>query len=171
MAFLGYSIFLIILFSIQTTVLGLFSIAGVTPDLALIFALYCGIYFQGNTGVALAGTAGFVQDCLSGGLMGINTLSKSLTAFFISNLKKQLLLENVPTVCILLTLASFFDGFIYYSISVMLLKEGVPHGFLFPSLPLFAVYNALVGPLLFFVINWGRKRFRQKTASSFLRSL
>ncbi|MFQ5673451.1 MAG: rod shape-determining protein MreD [Nitrospinales bacterium] len=162
MAFLGYSLFLILLFAVQTTWLGLFSVAGVTPDLALIFALYCGIYFQGNTGVALAGATGFLQDCLSGGLLGVNMLSKSLIGLFISNLKDQLLLENIPTVCLLLALAAFFDGLVYYAVSAILLKGGMPEGFFLTSLPVFAVYNAVAGPLLFLVLNRIKKRFQRK---------
>ena len=171
MGFLGYSIFLISLFSIQTTILGLFSVANVTPDLALIFALYCGIHFQGNNAITMAGITGFIQDCLSGSLLGINLLSKSLIVFFISNLKTQLLLEYIPTVCFLLIISSFFDGLMFYSISTMLLEEGVPHGFLFPSLPLFAVYNTFIGPFLFLFLNWGRKSFRNKSPFSSPRSL
>jgi len=171
MVFLGYSLFLILLFTVQTTWLGLFSVAGVTPDLALIFAPYCGIYFQGNAGVALAGVTGFLQDCLSGGLLGVNMLSKSLIGLFISNLKDQLLLENVPTVCLLLALTSFFDGLVYYAVCAILLKGGAPEGFLFPALPVFAVYNAVAGPVLFLVLNRVKKRFQRKDSTSSLRSL
>ena len=166
MVFLGYSIFLIFFFSIQTTILGLFSVAGVTPDLMLIFALYCGIYFQGNTGVAMAGITGFIQDCLSGSLLGVNVFSKGLTSFFVSNLKNQLMLENIPTVCSLLVCSSFFDGLLHHSISIMLLEGGIADDFLFPSLLLFAVYNAVIGPFLFLFLNWIRKRFRKKTSFS-----
>lgn len=170
MVFASYFIFLILLLSAQTSLINAFSIAGVSPDLALIFAFYCGIYFQGNAGTIMGGLAGFIQDCLSGGLLGLNTLSKGLIGFFISNLKDKILVEDVPPVCLFLAAASFLDGFIYYLV-VVLWKGGVPAGFFAPSLLIFAAYNALVGPLLFFVLNLIRKQVLRKFSSKILRPL
>ena len=81
------SLFFILLFSLQTTLLKSFSFSGVTPDLILIVVVYCGINFTKNSGMGLSVLVGFVQDCLSGGLLGVNTLSKGLVGIFFSTLK------------------------------------------------------------------------------------
>lgn len=171
MVFLSYAVFLILLFAVQTTVLGLFSFAGVTPDLALIFALYCGIYFQGNTGAVMGGLTGLIQDCLSGRLLGLNTLSKSLISFSISTIKDKIQVENTLPVCLFLVVASVFDGLIFYLLSFTLLKGGETQEFLFPSLLIYAAYNALVGPFLFFILKENRKWLLQKTSNGFSRQL
>lgn len=171
MVFLSYSIFLILLFAVQTTVLDLFSFAGVTPDLALIFALYCGIYFQGNTGVVMGGLTGLIQDCLSGGLLGLNTFSKSLISFSISIVKDKILVENTLPVCLFLIAASVFDRLVFYLLSFTLLKGGEAKGILFSSLIIYAAYNALVGPFLFFILKGNRKWLLQKTSNGFSRQL
>ena len=82
---LGFVLFF--LFSVQTTLLGMFSLSGVTPDLILIVAVYCGIHSKKNGGIWLAVLVGFFQDCLSGGLLGVNSLSKGLAGLFFCSLK------------------------------------------------------------------------------------
>ena len=90
-------IYLVLVFSIQTSILGLVSVAGVTPDLALIFVVYCGIHFQRNAGVGAGFLVGLLQDFLSGRLLGVNTLSKSLIGFFFSTLKQKLYVLGCPS--------------------------------------------------------------------------
>jgi len=47
-------------------------------------------------------------------------------------------------------------------VATALLQAQIPFSFLFNTLPIYAMYNALVGPILFFFINWGRKRLSKK---------
>ena len=61
---------LVLLFSIQTTFLELFSLGGIMPDLALVFVVYCGIHFKKNGGARMGIVGGFFQDSLSGSLFG-----------------------------------------------------------------------------------------------------
>ena len=62
MIYVIVSLVLILLLSIQTTFLKVFSLGGVTPDLILIVVVYCGIHFQKNSGIGLAVLVGFFQD-------------------------------------------------------------------------------------------------------------
>ena len=162
MDFFFYFAFLIFIFTIQVSVLGFLAINGVVPDLSLIFAFFCGARFEMNRGVFMGGLTGFVQDCLSGGLLGMNTLSKSLIAFFVDSLKDKIFVEKFFPIAIFLASASLVDGAIFYIFSVMLMKQTVQKGFFFNSLPIYTIYNALVGPLVFFVLNLYQKRNRKE---------
>jgi len=156
-------IILALLLSFQTTLLDLFSVYGVRPDLALILTVYCAIILGEYPGIAVAMTIGFLQDCLSGGLLGVNTLSKSLIGFAFANLKNKLVLEGPVPVGTFLAIASIFDGLIYYLTSLVLFRQ-VPFGQFFSTLLIFALYNALVGVAGFYVLNWYRRqkpRFRE----------
>ncbi len=51
MIFCVFLLVVIGLFLVQTTFLEIFALGGVTPDLALIFAVYCGVHFQRNGGI------------------------------------------------------------------------------------------------------------------------
>ncbi len=161
--------YLITLFAIQTTWLDLFSFAGVTPDLALIFVVYCGINLQKNAGVGMGLAVGFIQDCLSGGLLGVNTLSKSLIGFFFSTLKDKIIVEGVIPVVFFLVTSSLFDGFVYYAVLVTLLNGEVSPEFLFPHFFVYFVYNALAGLVLFYVFDINKKWIMKKFPNHILR--
>lgn len=164
-------VFLVSLFSIQTTVLDFFTIAGVMPDLALIFVVYCGIYFQGSRGIGMGVVVGLVQDALSGGLLGVNTLSKGLVGFIFSTLKDKLIVEGFIPIFFFIAVSSLVDGLIFYLVLVTLLKGTISSGFLVTDLPIYAVYNALLGPILFAALNVKRKWILNKIPNTSLRPL
>tara|TARA_B100000686_G_C16797012_1_gene983145 strand:- start:3382 stop:3897 length:516 start_codon:yes stop_codon:yes gene_type:complete len=153
MGFLFYLAFFILIYSVQTAGLAFVKIGGVSPDLVLIFAFYCGSRFRENYGVAAAGLAGFVQDCLSGGLLGINTFSKGLIGFLVVSLRENILVENFAPITIFTACASFIDGVIFYFVSTLFLDRSINEDVFFNSLPAFALYNALLGPALFYILN------------------
>lgn len=157
MLFINYFCIFIIVFSIQTSLLPLIELAGVTPGLALALAVYCGIRFKGYSGVGAGFLIGLIQDCLTGGPLGINTLSKSLIAYSCLNFRNRVNLEGVVLAGIFLLIASFFDGLVFYSATTLLFKYSPPSGFLFPMLPAFSMYNAFVAPLFFYLLDRNRK--------------
>ena len=152
----------IVLFSIQTSLLSAFSVSGVTLDLALIIAVYFGVLSRGDRGIWAGFFIGLFQDFLSGSLLGINTLSKSLIGFTFSTIKDKLMVVGFVPISLILFASSIFDGLIYYVVATALLQAQIPFSFLFNTLPIYAMYNALVGPILFFFINWSRKRLSKK---------
>lgn len=152
-----FTVVFIILFSFQTSLMSYFSVGGVTLDLALILAVYCGVLLKGDRGIWVGFAIGLVQDCLSGSLLGVNTLSKSIIGFTFSTLKDKLIVIGFVPISVILFAASFFDGLVYYLVVTTLLKAQIPFSFLFSTLPIYAMCNALVGPVLFFFINWSKQ--------------
>lgn len=162
MLVLFFSIVFILLFSLQTSLLSYLSVGGVTVDLALILTVYCGVLLKGDRGIWMGFSIGLIQDCLSGSLLGVNTLSKSIIGFTFSRLKDKLMVEGFIPISVILLAASFFDGLVYYLVLVTLLEAQIPFSFLFNTLPVYAMVNALVGPILFFFLNWSAKRILRK---------
>lgn len=164
MEILLYIAALILLFSAQTTLLPLFQLGASTPDLGLALAFYCGSRVAGNRGIVAAGIVGFVQDCLSGGILGVNTLSKSLIGMIVANIKDKILVENYVPIAIFLAGFSIFDGVIFYLASSLLLPLGIGRTF-FGSLPLYALYNGLIGPAVFFILKGLHGRLAKPSVS------
>jgi rod shape-determining protein MreD len=171
MFFLIQFFILVVLFSTQTAFLEHFSIADVTPDLALIFVVFCGIHFKGSRGIGMGFAVGLIQDCLSGGLLGVNTLSKSLISFFFSTLKEKLMVEGLFPIFLFIIAASLLDGIIFYLVLVTLFKGDVPGSFLFSSLPIYAIYNGCVGPILFYFLDINKKWVQRKFPNPYLRQI
>ena len=90
-----FTVVFIFLFSLQTSLMSYFSVGGVTLDLALILAVYCGVLLKGDRGIWVGFAVGLVQDCLSGSLLGVNTLSKSIIGFTFSTLKDKLMVDRI----------------------------------------------------------------------------
>ena len=108
---------------------------------------------------------GLVQDCLSGGLLGINTLSKSLIAYFLFKIRDKVVIDSAIPVGIFIIFASLFDGIVYYVFSILLLNAEVASGFMFPNLPIFAIGNILVAPVMFYVLKRNQRWFFGKDSS------
>ena len=157
MTYLILGLVLFFLFSVQTTLLGMFSLSGVTPDLILIVAVYCGIHSKKNGGIWLAVLVGFFQDCLSGGLLGVNSLSKGLAGLFFCALKDKIFVEGPIPISFFIFVTSLVDGLIYLLAMTSILGGQAKGGFFFSSVILFGIYNAVIAPFLFYVFDKGRK--------------
>ena len=153
---------LMLLFSIQTTFLELLSLGGIKPDLVLIFVVYCGIHFQKNNGIGMGVLVGFIQDNLSGGLLGINTLSKGLAGLFFSSLKDKIIVEGILPISYFLFAASLIDGMIYFIATTSLMGAQIQIDSLFYHIAFFGIYNAVAGLFLFHMFDRGKKWMHHK---------
>ena len=171
MIFCVFLLVVIGLLSVQTTLLDIFSLGGVTPDLALIFVVYCGVHFQRNGGIGAGVVIGFVQDCLSGGLLGINTLSKGLAGLFFSVLKDKIVVEGFIPISFFIFTASLLDGMIYLIISISLMAAQIKEGALLFQMFIFGAYNSAAGLLMFYLLDKGRQWINHKIPNQILRPL
>ncbi|MBT3923040.1 MAG: rod shape-determining protein MreD [Nitrospina sp.] len=153
MYFYAQALIIVFLFSAQTTWLELFSFGGVIPDLVLIWVVYCAVRHSRTAGIGAGITMGLIQDSLSGGLLGVNTLSKGLIGYFFSTLKDKFFVEGMIPVGIFLILSSVFDGLVFYFSMGTILKGEIASSFLYQSLPVYSIYNGLIGPLVFMVLD------------------
>ena len=167
MKLIFYPVFFILVYSIQTVWLTYVSVDGTRPDLVLIFAFFCGLRFEVKRGVAAAGLGGFIQDCLSGGFLGINTFSKSIICFLVSAIRENILVESFAPIAIFTACISFIDGMIFYFVSTLFMDRVINENIFFNSLPIFALYNAFAGPPIFYLLNWFQKRVKRKTLAEF----
>jgi rod shape-determining protein MreD len=166
MIFINYFCLFLIIFSVQTALIPLLSLNEVTPSLILIFAVYCAINLKESRGILMCILIGLVQDCLSGGLLGINTLSKSLIAYLLYKIRDKVVMEGAIPVGCFIIFASLFDGMVYYIFSILLLKAEVASGILFPFLPVFAIGNTLIAPIMFYILKKNQKWFQGKNSSN-----
>ncbi|MBL7018983.1 MAG: rod shape-determining protein MreD [Nitrospinaceae bacterium] len=168
MYYFSQALIAIFLFSAQTTWLELFSFGGVTPDLILVWVVYCGVRCSRAGGIGAGIVLGLVQDGLSGGVLGVNTLSKGLIAYFFSTLKDKFYVEGVIPIGIFLILSSIFDGLVFYFSIGTILKGEVTSRFLYQLLPVYSIYNALIGPFMFVVLDKIGAWLQPKTPNSYM---
>jgi rod shape-determining protein MreD len=119
---------------VQSNIVPVLSVAGVTPDVPLIIAVLVALRRGPETGCVVGFAAGLLQDAASGGLLGVQALTKALAGFATGLLVGRFWvtspLVELPGI-VLLTMA-----------------EGVARFFLLQ----FFHYPAALGPLMLHVI-------------------
>lgn len=80
---------------LQTTVFSFFSIKGAIPDLVLIFVVFFAL-LNGSKNAGIYGfLCGLLEDLYIGRFIGINALSKGITAYIIGLLEGRVFKENL----------------------------------------------------------------------------
>ena len=160
-----------LLLSIQTTFLRVVFPGDIVPDLILIAAVYCGIHLKKSRGIWLAALFGFLQDCLSGGLLGVNFLSKGLVGLFFCAIKDKIIVQGIIPVGFFIFATSLVDGMIYFVSMTSLLGGQIKGNFLFSSIILFGVCNAVIAPFLFYMFDKARQWLHRKLPIQSLKSI
>jgi rod shape-determining protein MreD len=168
MIYLIFATTLVLLLSIQTTFLRVFFPENVAPDLILIVAVYSGIHLKKNNGILVAALVGFFQDCLSGGVLGVNFLSKGLAGLFFCVIRDKIIVQGIIPIGFFMFVTSLVDGLIYFLSMTSLLRGHVEGDFIFSSLIIFGIFNAVVAPFLFYVFDKGKEWLNRKFPSQLL---
>ena len=171
MTYLTLILALVLLLSIQTTLSTMFFWGSVAPDLILIAAVYCGIHLKKSRGIWLAALIGFFQDCLSGGLLGVNFLSKGLAGLFFCVIKDKIIVQGIIPIGFFIFATSLVDGMIYFVSMTSLLGGQIKGNFLFSSIILFGVCNAVIAPFLFYMFDKARQWLHRKLPIQSLKSI
>jgi rod shape-determining protein MreD len=162
---------LFFLLSIQTTFLRVVFPGNVVPDLILIVAVYSGIHLEKSRGIWLAALIGFFQDCLSGGLLGVNFLSKGLVGLFFCVIKDKIIVQGIIPIGFFIFSTSLVDGMIYFLAMTSLLGGQIKGNFLFSSIILFGVCNAVIAPFMFYMFDKARQWLHRKFPTQLLKSI
>ena len=171
MTYLVLIIALVFLFSIQTTFLRIIFPGNVVPDLILIVAVYSGIHLKKSRGIWLAALIGFFQDCLSGGVLGVNFLSKGLVGLFFCVMKDKIIVQGIIPIGFFMFATSLVDGMIYFMTMTSLLEGQIKVNYLFSSIILFGVCNAVIAPFLFYMFDKARQWLHRKLPTQVFESI
>ncbi len=146
-----YFFFFLITLILQVTVFSFYPLAGVKPDLLLIFVFITG-YLSG-TGAGAGGGffAGFIQDILLGGMFGINTFIKMIIGILSGFFSEQFYKRNYVLPPVLIFIMTIFKEFaVIFTAGNM--AAGLMLGNYFKSVVLpEAIYNAILGLVIYFV--------------------
>ena len=120
MKVLMWFIIMLVMVSLQSTVIPVLAIEGVRPDLVLVAVVSAALSGGRETGVLCGTFGGILQDLLSGGAFGVNTLSKMLVGLLVGvyerkinkkNLLMPLLAVSAGTIATLLIQSVFLLGY------------------------------------------------------------
>lgn len=147
-------VFLTFVFAIsyilESTIFIKFPVAGVKPNLILIFVVFYAL-LKGPREGALAGLiGGFLQDVLLGNFIGLNLLPMVLTGVLVGFLEKKVYKENffIPIVSVLA--ATMIQQSLVYLLGLSI--KGFPGNYLAVTIDILlpmAIYNSCLAPFLY----------------------
>ncbi len=80
---------------LQTTIFGSFTIKGVIPDMLLILVIFYALFNGDNKGSVYGVICGLLEDLYIGRFIGINSISKGITAYIVGRLQRNVFKENI----------------------------------------------------------------------------
>jgi rod shape-determining protein MreD len=151
----------ILLLVLQTTLLPLFPIHRIRPDILLIFTLYLGLSFPLVFGGILAISMGYLMDLFSGNALGFYALSRPLIFFTAQFFKERFYLEGFYSKFLFAFVYAMLEGLLIFILMNALHPR--PLGNLYPLLFTFLLpqsfFTGLATPPLFFLFQQGSSFF------------
>ncbi len=116
MTFLFYIAFFILSIILQITIIPLFSIKGISPDLILILVISVSIQRGKFWGVVAGFSAGLVFDAFGTAFAGLSSLANSISAFVAGFLLGEQLEQRFGVIVGLILVSLLIHDFLYYTI-------------------------------------------------------
>ncbi len=116
MTFLFYIAFFILSIILQITIIPLFSIKGISPDLILILVISVSIQRGKFWGVVAGFSAGLVFDAFSTAPIGLSSFVNSISAFVAGFLLGEQLEQRFVVIVGLILVSLLIHDFLYYTI-------------------------------------------------------
>jgi rod shape-determining protein MreD len=158
------AVLIMLLVILQVTVFPHLRLAGVVPDLGLVVAIAVG-FREGPEAGAIAGfTAGLAYDLFLSTPLGLSALSYALVGYFVGVVEGGLMRVPAWLPTVLGFIGGLAGGLVFIGIGVLVGVDAVKglHGV--ETVALAAVYDAIVAPIVFFLVN--RSLGRDESARS-----
>ncbi|MFP6891438.1 MAG: rod shape-determining protein MreD [Nitrospinota bacterium] len=118
------------------------------PDAMLLVTLYIGMRRGSEGGLITGFILGLLQDILSGGLLGANSLSKGLSGFLTGGLVRNIARRNWFFLVALVFFATAFNVLLWAALSLLFQPDlGISAGYWLASLKTI-VLNAVLAPFV-----------------------
>jgi rod shape-determining protein MreD len=132
---------------LQATLSGMWMSGGTRVNFVLVAVVYVALAFGAVTGL-LAGTAGgLAQDALSGGLVGVGGLSKTIVGFFVGVLGAQFIVSQPVPRFVMFVGATFAHEIIVQALYALI--ESRAFTVQYSAVLVQALVNAVIGVLAF----------------------
>ena len=125
MIFILYIAFFILCIILQITIIPLFSIKGISPDLIIILVISVSIQRGKFWGVVAGFSTGLVFDAFGTALVGLSSLANSISAFVAGFLLGEQVEQRLGVIVGLILVSLLIHDFLYYTI----LSIGISIGF------------------------------------------
>jgi rod shape-determining protein MreD len=138
-------------------------------DIVLVAVCFCALNWGPAAGILAGSLGGLAQDALSGGVLGVGGLSKTLVGFLAGAIGTQFIVAQFLPRLVVFVVGTFLHQVVFWSLYALIEQRGsaVPWG----SVTMQAFINAAIGLLVFQIIELApgfasRRRARRSRLSS-----
>ena len=144
-------IFFVIYF-LQANFFNWFTIAGIKPNLFVIYVLIIGLFAGKWNGLVLGLLFGFYIDIVNGRLVGISAILLGLIGFFAEYMYKNISNDNKVTIILIVVVNTFLFEFLSYMFSIWKLSVTAEFLEFAKILAIEIFYNALITIIFYPII-------------------
>lgn len=130
---------------LQTTIFRSLSIQGAVPDMVLVLVIFYAIFNGANKGTVYGVMCGLLEDLYVGRFIGINSISKGITAFIIGRLQGNVFKENIMVGILGVIGGTFINSVLLFILSLISFEVFNLDNSIFMNLFYEGVYNTLIG--------------------------
>ena len=137
---------------IQTTLLQHISVLGIQPDLFIIFLVFHTLNSKLERSLHTNWSIGLAKDCFTEGLFGLNTVLFVIMGYTISMIKDNIYGRHLATQISVTFIISIIYNFLY----LFMFSMSFTSASLLPlawKCPLIAIYNSIIVPPVFWLLN------------------
>lgn len=149
MRFMAYILIMMALFILQSTVIAFLQIAGIKPDLPMVFALCISLYKGENIGSFMGFLNGFFEDIVYGRFLGFNALVKFFTNYVAGYATKNIFKGPALMTMVLVFLGSLLYNFIFIFVNIFVREINIPINFFVPVILPSALFNMIISPFIY----------------------
>lgn len=156
MRYFTMTILFLVSLILQSTVFSHLNIAGIKPDLVLVFIVFYALLNGPKEGALIGFVGGMLQDLLFGQDLGMNTVAKTVVGYTFGVLEKKIYKDNILIPMVALFLGTFLNETILYLLRFFSYVIRPTHGSVGSYLLAFkgvifyvAIYNACFAPFIY----------------------
>ena len=130
---------------LQTTFFQTFTIQGTVPDMVLVLVIFYAIFNGANRGTVYGVMCGLLEDLYMGRFIGINAISKGITAYVIGRLQGNVFKENLLIGVIAVIAGTLLNSSLLFILSLISYAVFNLDKSIFMNLIYQGLYNTLIG--------------------------
>lgn len=145
-------IFFFLIYFLQVNIFSSFTIAGVSPNLFVIYVLFIGLYANQFLGISLGVLFGLILDLIFGKTVGTTAVMLCVIGYLGSYFDKNFSKENKLTIIFMIIGSTLIYEFGLYFLNSIILKFDREYLYFFKVLVFEILYNILLTIILYPII-------------------
>lgn len=133
-----------LLYFIQKNIFSNIPIAGIAPNIFIIYILFLGLYTNSKVSIAIGIFIGFLLDAVYGKCIGISSTMFGVLAYFASYFDKNFSKDNKITILLMCLGATCIYEFGYYVLNMIVYNFSLETWFFIKILFIEIIYNILI---------------------------